>query len=251
VSLAGTILRRLSPSAANWVAQYRSGTAELFPPRQIYALSPLHAKIKRQFPFRRGTFFEAGANDGLTQSNTAYLERYLGWRGFLVEPLPEQCATCLRNRPGATVINAALASAEKAGTTLDLRYANLMSIVDDPVRCLVPADEHLALGRQFLGADLELGGRRVAVNTTTVSRILEQAGDPEIDFFSLDVEGYELEVLKGIDFDRHRPKTFLVEVRDDMMLDAFFAARDYRRLAQWSHHDVLYGDARGRMQLRA
>jgi len=251
VNLAGHILRRVSPSAAHWIAQYRSGTAELFPPRQIYALSPLHAKIKRQFPFRRGMFFEAGGNDGLTQSNTAYLERYLGWRGFLVEPLPDQCRKCADNRPGATVINAALTSDDRAGSTLELRYSNLMSIVDDPVRCLVPADEHLALGRQFLGSDCELAGRRVAAKTTTVSRILERAGDPEIDFFSLDVEGYELEVLKGVDFERHRPKTFLVEVRDHGILDAFFAARDYRRLAQWSHHDVLYGDTRSGVKIRA
>jgi hypothetical protein len=137
-----------------------------------------------------------------------------------------------------------------AGRTIELRYSNLMSVVDDPDRCLLPADQHLELGRQFLGTDAGLDGRRVAVNTITVSRILAEAGGPDIDFFSLDVEGYEVEVLKGIDFRRHRPKTFLVEVRDHEMLDTFFAARDYRRLAQWSHHDVLYGDIRSGVQLR-
>lgn len=245
------MLRRVSPSAAGWVARYRSGTAELFPPREVFALSPLHAKIKKQFPFRHGVFFEVGANDGLTQSNTAYLERYLGWRGFLVEALPVEFAKCVKNRPRATVVNAALTSEERTGRAVELRYSNLMSVVDDPEHSLVAIDEHIALGQQFLGSECELAGRRFAVNTTTVSRILAQAGDPRIDFFSLDVEGYELEVLKGIDFQRHRPATFLVEVRQPDLLDAFFAARDYQRLAQWSHHDVLYGDSRKGVRLRS
>ena len=36
----------------------------------------------------------------------------------------------------------------------------------------------------------------------------------EIDFLSLDVEGYEYEVLNGINFDISRPKYILIEVRD-------------------------------------
>ena len=34
----------------------------------------------------------------------------------------------------------------------------------------------------------------------------------DVDFCSLDVEGYEFIVLNGIDFAKHKPKYFLVEV---------------------------------------
>ena len=34
----------------------------------------------------------------------------------------------------------------------------------------------------------------------------------KIDFFSLDVEGYEMEVLKGIDFTKHTPTFILIEI---------------------------------------
>jgi hypothetical protein len=37
-----------------------------------------------------GYFVEAGAHDGFTQSNTYLLERRHGWRGLLVEPMPDQ-----------------------------------------------------------------------------------------------------------------------------------------------------------------
>ena len=37
---------------------------------------------------------------------------------------------------------------------------------------------------------------------------------PVVDLFSLDVEGYELEVLRGLDLSRMRPRYLLVECLD-------------------------------------
>jgi len=45
----------------------------------------------------------------------------------------------------------------------------------------------------------------------TLDRILGEAGKPEIDLLSVDVEGTELDVLRGLDFNRHRPKLILLE----------------------------------------
>ena len=37
-------------------------------------------------PRRFRFFFEAGARNGVSESNTFFFERYLGWSGVLVEP---------------------------------------------------------------------------------------------------------------------------------------------------------------------
>src|SRR5680860_384457 len=55
----------------------------------------------------QGVFVEAGANDGIWQSNTYLLERR-GWRGVLIEPIPELFDRCRRNRPQSQVYNCAL-----------------------------------------------------------------------------------------------------------------------------------------------
>ncbi len=230
----GGVIRSVSPSAANWINRYRR---QLFPPREIYALGPLHQKIEKCFPFRNGFFFEVGANDGFEQSNTAYLERYRGWRGILVEPLPAQFAKCRANRPRATVINAALVSEAEAGKCMVISDANLMSMIDDAFN-IISHDGHV----QRFGGKKHIPVQSHTVSSTTVSRILDNAGNPAIDFFSLDVEGYELEVMRGIDFARHRPRYFLVEVRNLDATDEFLSARNYARIAQWSHHDFLYKD---------
>ena len=65
------------------------------------------------------------------------------------------------------------------------------------------------------------------------------------DFLSLDVEGFELGVLKGIDFDSHRPTFMLIEARYRDEIDSFLKPL-YKPVAQLSHHDVLYCLTRSR-----
>jgi hypothetical protein len=59
---------------------------------------------------------------------------------------------------------------------------------------------------------------------------------------SLDVEGFEAQVLAGLDFDRHAPRYLLVEQRDRACSAAVaqLLAGRYRRCEQLSPHDVLY-----------
>ena len=48
----------------------------------------LDKKIESYLNYNNGYFVELGANDGITQSNSYYFEKYRGWRGTLVEPTP-------------------------------------------------------------------------------------------------------------------------------------------------------------------
>jgi hypothetical protein len=53
----------------------------------------------------------------------------------------------------------------------------------------------------------------IEVPAYTLSHIVKENNIKEIDFMSLDVEGYEVEVLKGIDLTaKWSPKVFLIEV---------------------------------------
>ena len=58
-------------------------------------------------PQRPRTFFEAGARNGYAESNTLFFEKYLGWRGVLVEPTPMHKCCVVPNRPRATVVHGA------------------------------------------------------------------------------------------------------------------------------------------------
>lgn len=76
----------------------------------------------------------------------------------------------------------------------------------------------------------------------TLSSILDGIDNiPEIDFFSLDVEGYELEVLKGLDFSKYRPKYILVETSKFNEIDEYLTKNNYKLLEKMSSHDYFYG----------
>jgi hypothetical protein len=60
-----------------------------------------------------------------------------------------------------------------------------------------------------------------------------------IDLLSLDVEGFELDVLKGIDFDKYKPSFMLIEARFRDEIDSFLNPL-YEPITELSYHDVLY-----------
>ena len=61
-----------------------------------------------------------------------------------------------------------------------------------------------------------------------------------IDFFSLDVEGYELNVLEGLNLTKYRPGYILVEARFFEEVNDFLEMHQYKLVEKMSYHDYLY-----------
>ncbi|MBJ7328817.1 MAG: FkbM family methyltransferase [Solirubrobacteraceae bacterium] len=179
------------------------------------ALYDMDRKIDEFLPGHDGFFIEAGGNDGFRQSNTYHLERRRSWRGLLVEPVPALAAEARIERPHSAVVSAALVAEGYEEPTARIRYGGLMSVV-----CGARGDE--AADEDWVMSGLVSGnlgledGYELDVPARTLSEILDEINAPEIDLLSLDVEGYEPQVLAGLDLDRHAPRFALIEVRDDL-----------------------------------
>jgi FkbM family methyltransferase len=190
-----------------------------------------------------GFFVEAGANDGYQQSNTYSLERIRGWRGVLVEPVPDLHREAVRERPGARVFNCALVAADYPDPEVTLHYGGLMTVVGGG-RGSDPADrEWVAAAHAVAQEEPE---HEFSVPARTLSSLLDEAGAPEIDLLSLDVEGYEPQVLRGLDLERHAPRYILVEIRDvgsDRAGVEAVLGKRYAEIEQLSPYDVLYARA--------
>lgn len=199
------------------------------------ALHDLDRKLARYLAFDGGFFVEAGANDGYTQSNTYYLERFRGWSGVLVEPVEALWRRCRRERPRSTVVRCALVASGGDGDTVPMLTSNLTSLVRGAMKSDASDREHAARG----AAVQEIAVGETVVPARTLTSVLDGAGATRVDFLSLDVEGYERQALEGLDLDRYRPTYILVEARFRPEIDAVLAGR-YDAIDELTHHDVLY-----------
>lgn len=188
-----------------------------------------------------GFFVEAGALDGLFMSNTKLLED-LGWKGILIEPSSEACKKCLEYRK-ATVVWGALVSSNYKENQI---YGDFFF------------DGNEGKGAwSSINRNRDSSKKMVYVPAITLSNVLRAFSIKKVDFLSLDVEGYELNALKGLDFDEFDVKYILVEVNtrdyDLEDMDEFLEKHGYKNLGclsnfsketneGWdgSHQDYLY-----------
>jgi FkbM family methyltransferase len=161
---------------------------------------------------RTGLFVEVGANDPVAGSQTWHLEQN-GWRGVLVEPQSAHFAKLREQRKNSQVFQVACSSPDMEGE-MDL----LLADQDGSSTLRRQRDTH---GTHFVGTE--------RVKVTTLDKVLQSAGVAKIDFLSLDVEGHEIEVMRGLDFARYQPALILIEdgVRD-LSKHRFLKSRGYR-----------------------
>jgi FkbM family methyltransferase len=208
--------------------------------RSAPALFDMDRKLSRYLDYEGGFFIEAGANDGFHQSNTYLLERERGWRGVLVEPVPALFDATLRERPSAHVYNCALVAEDYSADRVQLVYGGMMTTVVG-ARGSETADRDWV--RAAHAVVQEEPEHDFSATPRTLTSILDEVGAPEIDFFSLDVEGFEVQVLGGLDFNRYAPKWLLVEIREHATsraaIESILGAR-YEFVEPLSPFDVLY-----------
>jgi FkbM family methyltransferase len=203
--------------------------------RKSYSLYEIDRQLRPYLNFQRGFFVEAGANDGMKQSNTLYYEKYFSWRGILIEPVPHLAKKCKMNRPKAIVENAALVPFGFQNKEIEMRYCGLMSLVKGAMKSESEELNHIQNGCKSQNIETYEFKAPVA----TLSSLLDKHSVSTIDFLSLDVEGYEIAALKGINFNMHRPKFMLIEARFREEVDSFLYPL-YEVISELTHHDVLY-----------
>lgn len=209
--------------------------------RQSFALNQLDKRLEPYLMAKKSGFFiEAGANNGIRQSNTLYFEKYHHWTGLLIEPIPELAEQCRHNRPHCLVENFALVSSDYPSDNVEMVYCNLMSVVKGGMSN-EDEQKHIQSGEQFLSQSEKVYITNVPV--TTLSTILDKHQIERIDLLSLDVEGYEAQALRGLDLDRHRPEFMLIEVRSKEEIESVIS-NYYEPIAVLhigkSYSDILY-----------
>ena len=178
--------------------------------------------IFKMFPgVRNGVFLDVGSGHGTIGSNTKALEE-LGWTGICVDPFPTHME----------------------GRTCGVEEAVVSSVAGQVVKF----HTHAGLGgiADTLGKWKDEAEKSPAVEltTTTLGELLDRRRAPSyIHFLSLDIEGAELEALKGVPFDRYRFGAMAIEhneeepKRSDLL--KFLEGKGYVRVHTYRQDDFF------------
>lgn len=210
------------------------------PLRKYWGLHDLDRQIERYLDFDSGYFVELGANDGKLASNTLYYEQSRNWRGVLIEPAPNLFLQCRENRSAEDqIVCAACVSFGYTAEFVKILYSNSMSVSLNVETDIGDPAAHAELGRQFLKPDETIFA--FGAIARTLNSILIEANAPKlIDFLSLDVEGSEIEVLKGVDHETFRFRYMLIECRDLARLSEYLGKLRYHLIEKFNEHDYLF-----------
>jgi len=132
-----------------------------------------------------GIFCDVGGNHPLNLNNTRYFEE-LGWSGYVFEPLPYMQTLWEEHRKAKFFPYAASDTEGKVTFSMvkDVTgWEDMLSFIKET-------------GDEDYGQEVE----EITVETVALKNIFKNEGITHIDYMSIDVEGHELNVLKGIDF---------------------------------------------------
>lgn len=207
---------------------------------KYFGLESLDRKIEGYLPHKNGYFVELGANDGISQSNTKYFELFKSWNGVLVEAYEPNFQKCIRNRKKSTKsFHAACVSSDYPGKKVQFMYSNLMTISLDGNNQIENPRAHALEGSQFL-ENSEIV-HLFEAPARTLETVLDEAEAPsKMDLLSLDVEGSEMEVLKGLNHSRYTFSYICVETRSSELMKNYLGQFGYQLVEKLTEHDLLF-----------
>jgi len=166
-----------------------------------------------------GYFLDVGSADGFVNSNTWALEKR-GWKGICVDPFPSgmEGRTCQMFREAVDA-----EGGQKVQFTIAGELGGITSYLDR-------------------WKDQTKGSKSVELTTVTLRDILQRAHAPSfIHFMSLDIEGAELEALKGFPFEDYKLGSIAVEHNFEepkrSQIEQLLKSKGYSKARAWLQDD--------------
>jgi FkbM family methyltransferase len=204
-----------------------------------YAQRGEDKKLREYFPDKHhGFYIDVGAWDPTLDSVTKHFYDD-GWHGVNIEPVPYYWERLVAERQRDTNLNLAV------GDFIGNRMFNYI---------------HGTGLSTFHEGHAESGSRgrqREMIHTTviTLNRVFEHyvPANQFVDFLKIDVEGYEGEVLLGLDLSKHRPGVMCIEATapnsdtpawdtwDHILIEAGYHFDEFDGLNRWYHDLQLTG----------
>lgn len=208
-SIKGQVKKHIGPLV--WESLGRVKLEYNYSKRIYHCDSILIPLFKKYLSKKRGFYVDVGTADGRAASNTFHLEKMQGWHGVLVEPIMHLYFQTrkIRDLEKNHIFNCACVDFDYKESLIEFYYSGLMTIATSGTS-KNDARKWAESGARFLGAGEDI--QKTWSLARTLDSILVESNAPNnIDFLTIDVEGFEYQVLKGIDFERFTFDYLLIE----------------------------------------
>lgn len=175
---------------------------------------------------KRGFYIECGATNGINSNNTLSLSEFFKWRGLLIEPSLEY-KNCIWSRGGKDII---------CHTFLSSQDDVKINFVHHNRGCFA-GDSHV----KKKGDKIADYHQTYPMYTKKLSTVLLdlQLRDQLVDFLCLNVNGHELEVIKGINFNQNKIMSLLIK-GDNKQIDSILEKNNYQKVKKISSFNLFF-----------
>jgi FkbM family methyltransferase len=156
--------------------------------------------LRRFFNYKNtGFFVDVGAHHPMRFSNT-YMLYKMGWRGINLDATPGSMVLFNKLRKEDTNIEAGVSDKNEILNFYTFNEPALNTFNEEKANQIIKDSPYNLIQKH-------------EIKTTTLSDILSKhiKIGVQIDFFTIDVEGYDLKVLKSNDWNKFKPKVIVVE----------------------------------------
>ena len=214
----------------------RSMSGPLLWPTRSYAQEGEDIVLKRLLDGRpRGFYVEVGCHHPFRFSNT-YLFYKRGWSGICLDPLPGTARSFSRWRPRDITLEVGVSRQPSTLTYFMFEEPAVNTFDSAAARRVIDEGRYKILEQRL-------------IRTEPLARIIEThlpPGVAQIDFFSIDVEGLDLEVLQSNDWQRFAPRAVIAEcfgsdleqIQEDPVAK-YMSAIGYKPYAKTGHSVVF------------
>lgn len=188
---------------------------------------------------QKPTYLDIGTNKPIYGNNT-FLFYKRGSRGVCIEADPSLMPDIIKHRKGDVCLN--------AGVTFDDRKNADFYVFDEPAHNTLSKEE-----AEYRNSVSQFKINKVInIPLININELIKEQFDKAPNFMSLDVEGVDFEILKSLDFNRHRPDlicvetiTFSLENKEEKMPEImeYMKSKNYIVYAD-THINTLFVDKR-------
>jgi FkbM family methyltransferase len=174
---------------------------KIFFPKKTYSMYGEDLFINNYFKNKKnGIYLDVGAYHPLDGNNTYLLYKKKNWHGINIDVNPLSVELFQKARKFDLNINTAVSNKKGFVTLYFRKKINMLN----------------TLSKKIARIHFRNGFKEKNIKSNTLNNILDQTRyrNKKIDFFNLDVEGHELDILESLNFKKYQPTLICVEIHN-------------------------------------